>query len=412
MKIYLVGGAVRDQLLQRPITERDWVIVGGSTEELIKQGYRPVGKDFPVFLHPQTHEEYALARTERKIGKGYKQFTVYASPEVTLEEDLLRRDITINAMAQTLDGKLIDPYGGQKDLENKLLRHVSPAFSEDPVRILRIGRFAARYGFSIAEETMQLMLTMVRMGEVDALVPERVWQETQKALTESMPWRFFEVLRQCGALAILFPEIDRLFGVPSSKKWHPEIDTGLHTVMVLKQSTKLSTAPEVRFAALVHDLGKGITPIDKWPKHHGHEITSLPLITQLCKRYKIPFNYQSIALLVAKFHTHCHQALNLNANTLLKTLEQLDAFRRPTRFCDFLLACEADNKGRKGAENGNYPQSTFFKRVHEIASSVSIKPFLEKGLQDKALGEALHQERVRLIRKQLPILHLEAQNAG
>lgn len=404
MKVYLVGGAVRDQLLNRPVTERDWVVVGATPEQMLALGYIPVGKDFPVFLHPETHEEYALARTERKTGKGYTQFTFHASPDVTLEEDLLRRDITINAMAQTPSGDVIDPYGGQQDLQHKILRHVSPAFAEDPVRILRLARFTARYDFTIAPETMQLMCAMVRAGEVDALVAERVWQETRRALTESMPWRFFEVLRQCGALEILFPELHRLFGVPNPKHWHPEIDTGIHTLLVLKQSTQLSTDPVVRFAALVHDLGKAETPVDKWPSHPGHEKASVHLIKQLAKRYKIPRDYQDLALLVAEFHTHCHKALELTPHTLLSTLERLDAFRRPQRFKQFLLACEADARGRTGLEQLNYPQPGFFQKIYEIAAAVDIKPLLVRGLTGKTLGDALHQQRIAQIKHYLASL--------
>lgn len=394
MKIYLVGGAVRDQLLNRPVHERDWVVVGATSEQMLQQGYRPVGKDFPVFLHPETREEYALARTERKTGKGYTQFAVYAAPEVTLEEDLSRRDLTINAMAQTVDGQLIDPYGGQQDLQKGILRHVSPAFAEDPVRILRIARFAARYDFSIADETRQLMYTMVRAGEVDALVAERVWQETQRALTEPRPWRFFEVLRQCDALRILFPEINRLFGVPNPVKWHPEIDSGIHTLMVLQQAALLSALPQVRFAALMHDLGKAVTPIPKWPSHHGHEANSLPLIKKLCERYKIPADYKELGLLAAEFHTHCHKVFELTAGTLLKTLNRLDAFRRPERFRQFLLVCEADSKGRPGFEHNPYPQSGYFQQAYATANAITAAPLIAAGLQDKALGEALQQQRL------------------
>lgn len=397
MEIYLVGGAVRDQLLKRPVHERDWVVVGATPEQMVTLGYKPVGKDFPVFLHPQTHEEYALARTERKTGKGYTQFSFYATPDVTLEEDLLRRDLTINAMAQTPTGEIIDPYGGQQDLNHKLLRHVSCAFAEDPVRILRVARFAARYDFAIAAETQQLMRAMVRAGEVDALVAERVWQELQRALLEPLPQRFFEVLRQCGALRILFPELDALFGVPNPPQWHPEIDSGIHTLMVLAQAVKLSTSAAVRFAALIHDLGKAATPLAKWPSHHGHEQTSLPLIKQLCKRYKIPSEYRELALLVAEFHTHCHRVLELNSTTLLKTLERLDAFRRPQRFNNFLLCCEADARGRATLETCAYPQTDFFKKIHFAAASVTIQPLLAQGLQGKALGNALHRARLQAI---------------
>ncbi len=398
MKIYLVGGAVRDALLNNPIHERDWVVVGANPQEMLDLGYRQVGKDFPVFLHPKTHEEYALARTERKTGRGYTQFSCDASPHVTLEEDLLRRDITINAMAQTDDGNIIDPFNGQQDLKNKILRHVSPAFAEDPVRILRIGRFAARYGFDIAPETWLLMRQMVREGEVDALVPERVWQEMSRALGEPQPQRFFEVLRTCGALAILLPELDALYGVPNPARWHPEIDSGIHTLMVLEQAARLSTEPVVRFAALLHDLGKGMTPMAGWPSHHGHEALGVPLVKAIAKRYRIPHEYADLAVLVTQYHGHCHDMLKQKPSTVLKLLEHLDAFRRPARFEQFLLACEADARGRPGFENREYPQSTQLQELYRAAASVSIQPLLDRGLENKALGDALHQARVTAIK--------------
>lgn len=404
MKIYLVGGAVRDELLGLPVKERDYVVVGATPEEMLAQGFRLVGKDFPVFLHPETHEEYALARTERKVGPGYKGFTCYAAPDVKLEDDLQRRDLTINAIAQSLEGELIDPYGGQMDINNKILRHVSPAFSEDPVRILRIARFMARFaplGFTIAPETMQLMQAMVRSGEVNALVPERVWQEFSRALSEAAPQAFITVLRSCGALAILFPELDQLFGVPNPPKWHPEVDTGVHTLMVLEQVAKLTPEPATRFAALMHDLGKGATPMVEWPSHSGHEERGTALIQALCARYLVAREYQDLAILVSRFHTHCHKVTELNATTLLKTLEKLDAFRRSERFQQFLLACEADARGRPGFETVPYPQKEYMQKAFSVAAQVDIKPILERGLTGEALGNAIHAARAKAIEKSL-----------
>lgn len=400
MQIYLVGGAVRDQLLNYPSKEQDYVVVGATPAEMLAQGYRLVGKDFPVFLHPQTHAEYALARTERKTGPGYTGFTCYAAPDVTLEDDLKRRDLTINAIAQTLEGQLVDPYNGITDLKNKILRHVSPAFAEDPVRILRIARFAARYahlGFTIAVETMQLMQTMVRNGEVNALVPERVWQEFNRALTEQTPQEFINVLRRCGALKILFPEIDQLFGVPNPPKWHPEIDTGVHTLMALAQAVQLSPDPCLRFAVLVHDLGKGTTAPSLWPSHTDHEERGVTLIRELCQRYLAPRDYQELAILTSRYHTHCHRVFELKANTLLKTLEKLDAFRRPARFQLFLLACEADARGRTHLTTQPYPQRERMQLAFTAAQQVAIQPLLERGLTGEALGNALHQARVAAI---------------
>ncbi len=404
MQIYLVGGAVRDHLLNYPIKERDYVVVGATPDAMLAQGYRLVGKDFPVFLHPETHAEYALARTERKIGPGYTGFTCYAAPDVTLEDDLKRRDLTINAIAQTLAGDIIDPYHGLTDLENKTLRHVSPAFVEDPVRILRVARFAARYahlGFTIAIETQQLMRAMVRQGEVNALVPERVWQEFNRALTEQSPQVFIQVLRDCGALKILFPEIDQLFGVPNPPKWHPEIDTGVHTLMVLAQAVQLSADPSMRFAALMHDLGKGTTPPENWPSHPDHEERGVILIRELCQRYLAPRDYQELAILTSRYHTHCHRVRELKPTTLLKTLEHLDAFRRPARFQLFLLACEADARGRTQFENQPYPQRAYMETAFNAAQQVAVQPLIAQGLTGAALGNALHQARAAAIAQAL-----------
>lgn len=401
MNTYLVGGAVRDELLGLPVQERDWVVVGATIEAMKSQGYRQVGADFPVFLHPETHEEYALARTERKSAPGYHGFTVHADPGVSLEEDLLRRDLTINAMARDSDRRLIDPYGGARDLKERLLRHVSPAFSEDPVRILRVARFAARFaplGFTVAPETVALMRVMVASGEVDALVAERVWNELARALMEAQPVRFFETLRECGALARLLPEIDRLFGVPQRADHHPEIDCGIHTLMVLEQATKLSTSAEVRFAALTHDLGKADTPADILPSHHGHERRSIRRLRELCDRFKAPRAFRELAELGARFHSHCHRLGELRPATILNTLEKLDAFRRPERFAQFLLVCEADSRGRKGFEDRAYPQAQWFHQAHAAAAAVDPRPMVAKGLQGKAVAQALRRERLSAIR--------------
>ncbi len=397
MRIYKVGGAVRDKLLGRPVTDQDWVVVGATPKDLEELGYLRVGKDFPVFLHPQTREEYSLARTERKIAPGYKGFIFHTSPEVTLEDDLRRRDLTINAMAEDLEGCLIDPFGGHKDLEVGILRHVSPAFSEDPVRILRVARFAARFGFRVAEETLALMQEMVRSGEVDALVPERVWAELERALGEARPRLFFEVLRECGALSALFPELEGLFGVPQPARHHPEIDTGLHVLLVLDQATRLSKDTRVRFAALVHDLGKGLTPKEQWPRHIGHEKRSVELIERLCERYRIPNDYRELACLVARYHCHCHRVQELRPSTLLKTLKALDAFRRPDRFAQFLAACEADACGRAGFEEAPYPQAGFLHKALSEAKSVTPRALIARGLKGEALGQELDRLRIQAI---------------
>lgn len=402
MKIYLVGGAVRDQLLGRMVVEKDWVVVGATSDEMLARGYKQVGKDFPVFLHPDSHEEYALARTERKVSPGYRGFAVHAEPDVTLKEDLLRRDLTINALAEDEKGQLIDYYNGKSDLDQRLLRHVSPAFAEDPVRILRVARFAARYahlGFKVAEETQQLMREMVESGEVDSLVPERVWQELQKALTEQRPSVFIEVLRDCGALKVIFPEIDRLFGIPQPEKYHPEIDTGIHTLMVVEQAVKLSGKPMVRFAALTHDLGKGTTPKDILPSHRGHEERSVKLIKKLCERLRVPKNYRELAIIVARYHSHIHHAFELKPSTVLRTLEKTDAFRRAERFEDFLLSCTADSRGRKGLEDIAYEQADYFRVALKAASSVDPRDLMVEGVNGKELSEKIRRIRVGEIKK-------------
>ncbi len=401
-EIWQVGGCVRDRLLGLPVKDHDWVVVGASPEALIEAGFRPVGKDFPVFLHPQTHEEYALARTERKTAPGYTGFQFHAAPDVTLEQDLARRDLTINAMAESDSGEIIDPFGGRKDLQARLLRHVSPAFVEDPVRILRVARFAARFadlGFRVADETMQLMRNMVDNGEVEALVAERVWQEMQRALSGQQPAVFVQVLRDCGALAVLLPEIDRLFGVPQPKKHHPEIDTGVHTLMVLEQAARLSDEPKVRFAALLHDLGKGVTPTDQLPQHIGHEARGVPLVKEVCKRLKIPKDYRELAVLVTRYHLHYHRVAELRPATLLETLEALDAFRRPERFEQFLLACEADSRGRTGFEDAEFEQPRLFREACQAATAVKADELVAQGLQGKAIAKALHRQRCQAISK-------------
>ncbi len=400
MQIYQVGGAIRDKLLGLAVKDHDWVVVGTTPEQMLKQGYKPVGRDFPVFLHPKTHEEYALARTERKTSPGYTGFVFHAAPDVTLEQDLIRRDLTINAIAMAKDGQLIDPYNGQQDLQNKILRHVSPAFAEDPVRILRLARFYARFaplGFTIADETLTLMRQMVNSGEVDALVPERVWQETQRALAEQQPRAFFEALRDCGALARIFPELDALFGVPQTETHHPEIDTGIHSLMVLDQACQLSPEPRVRCAALLHDLGKGTTPEADWPRHIGHEARSLPSVRQLCQRLRIPNDFRDLALLAAQYHTHCHRAAELRPNTLLETLQALDAFRRPERFEEFLLTCIADSRGRLGFEDKDYPQAELFRRAYSAALSVDAAALARQGLKGQQLANKLQQLRCEAI---------------
>ena len=402
MKTYLVGGAVRDRLLGLEVRERDWVVVGATAGQLLKQGYKEVGRSFPVFLHPDTQEEYALARRETKTAPGYRGFEVEFGPEVTLEEDLMRRDLTINAMAEEEDGRLVDPYGGERDVAEKVLRHVSPAFREDPVRILRVARFAARFnglGFGIAPETMALMREMVARNEAAALVPERVWQETVRALGEDAPQRFFEVLRECGALKVIFPEIDRLWGVPQPKRWHPEIDTGVHVMMVLEQAARFSSKVEVRFAALTHDLGKGVTPEQFWPRHSGHEAASVRLVGEMCERLGAPKRFRTLAEKVARYHGVCHRADELRPDTRLKVLESLGAFRADSLLEDFLVACEADYRGRKGMTEDAYPAADVFRRAFASASTVSGKDLADEGYEGARLGEELRRRRIAAIAK-------------
>ena len=401
MQRYLVGGAVRDALLGLQGGDRDWVVVGARAQELIDAGYTPVGRDFPVFLHPQTKEEHALARTERKTAAGYHGFEVHADPSVTLEDDLLRRDLTINAIAQGEDGTPIDPFGGVRDLEAKILRHVSPAFAEDPVRVLRVARFAARYadrGFRIAEETLALMRGMVADGEVDHLVPERVWAETQKALAEKTPSAFLRALRDCGALRVLFPEIDALYGVPQRAEFHPEIDTGIHTEMVVDMAAQLSPGDAlIGYCALVHDLGKALTPKDVQPKHIGHEHRGLAPVEAVSTRYKVPAEYAALAQLVCKLHLLAHTALELKPATVLGLFEQLDAFRRPERVESFLIACEADKRGRLGQSESAYPQADYLRRAFAAACAISAREFVDRGLHGPAIGEAMRKARVEAI---------------
>ena len=397
---YLVGGAVRDQLLGVPWDEHDWVVVGATPEQLLQKGFRPVGQDFPVFLHPQTSEEYALARTERKSGQGYGGFTFHATPEVTLEEDLQRRDLTINAMAMDDEGAIIDPYGGQQDIQKRLLRHVSPAFAEDPLRVLRVARFAARYaplGFRVADETLELMRELADSGELQALTAERSWKEISRALMEPRPDVFIRVLRDCGALAALLPEVDCLFGVPQPEAHHPEVDTGEHVLLVLQQAAQMQLPLAARWACLLHDLGKGRTPERFWPKHHGHESKGLAAVKAVNQRCKAPRECQELALLTCEYHTHCHRALELKPGTLLKVFKAFDIYRRPERFELFLGACEADARGRTGLEQRDYPQADYLRGAAEAARSADVQLLLEQGLQGAELGKAMEQERLRLI---------------
>lgn len=406
MKRYLVGGAVRDRLLGLPVVERDWVVVGATPEAMQAAGYKPVGRDFPVFLHPETNEEHALARTERKSGHGYHGFVFHAAPDVTLEQDLARRDLTINAIAEDEHGTLVDPFNGQADLQTRVLRHVSPAFAEDPLRVLRAARFAARFarlGFQIAGETLALMRQLVQAGELEHLAPERVFQETHKALITDSPQVYVRVLRDCGALAVLFPELDRLFGVPQPPQHHPEVDSGAHVLLALEQATRLSEDAAVRFAVLMHDLGKGATPADILPKHHGHENRGVPLVRGVCERLRVPRAWRELAELVCRYHLHCHRAAELKPDTILKVLTAADAFRRPARFAQFLLACEADARGRTGLEARDYPQAARLARALDAARSVDAGalaggdtgPVVAARLQKarcKAIADAMQKE--------------------
>jgi len=399
---YLVGGAVRDRLLAEPVVDRDWVVVGATAEEMLQRGFKQVGHHFPVFLHPKSGEEYALARTEKKTGPGYHGFDFNADPAVTLQADLARRDLTINAMALDNDGRLIDPFGGQQDLAQGRLRHVSGAFAEDPVRILRVARFAARYqqrGFVIAPETLDLMRAMVTAGEVDALVAERVWQDLERALAEPRPSAFVRVLRDCGALARLLPELECLFGVPQPEQHHPEIDTGEHVLLCLDRAADLDAGAAVVFACLVHDLGKALTPPEHWPAHHGHEQLGLKPVRQLCERIRVPNHYRDLALAVCAQHLNCHRVFELKASTILKLIEAAGGLRDPLRFEQFLSACQADYQGRKGRVEQPYPQGEFLRQARIAVLAVAAAPLIEQGLTQARLGAALRQSRVDAIKQ-------------
>lgn len=397
MKTYLVGGAVRDALLNLPVKDKDWVVVGASPEEMLSQGYEQVGRDFPVFLHPETHQEYALARTERKSGSGYTGFVCYSAPDVTLEQDLQRRDLTINAIAQDEQGRLYDPYGGKADLDRRLLRHVSAAFNEDPLRVLRVARFAARFAhlnFVVAEETQALMRWMAESGELNTLTPERVWKETEKALETRNPQVYFQVLRDCGALAVLFPELDNLYGVPAPAKWHPEIDTGIHTLMTLAIAAQLSPDIAVRFATLFHDVGKALTPPEMWPSHHGHGPAGVPLVAALCQRLRVPNAIRDLALLVTEFHDLVHTVERQSAETLVALFDRIDAWRKPQRVEQIALTSEADARGRTGFESNAYPQGDYLRQAFEVVLSVSTREVVAAGFKGMEVREELNRRRI------------------
>lgn len=397
MKTYLVGGAVRDALLNLPVKDKDWVVVGASPEEMLSQGYEQVGRDFPVFLHPDTHQEYALARTERKSGSGYTGFVCYSAPDVTLEQDLQRRDLTINAIAQDEQGRLYDPYGGKADLDQRLLRHVSAAFNEDPLRVLRVARFAARFAhlnFVVAEETQALMRWMAESGELNTLTPERVWKETEKALETRNPQVYFQVLRDCGALAVLFPELDNLYGVPAPAKWHPEIDTGIHTLMTLAIAAQLSPDIAVRFATLFHDVGKALTPPEKWPSHHGHGPAGVPLVAAVCQRLRVPNAIRDLALLVTEFHDLVHTVERQSAETLVALFDRIDAWRKPQRVEQIALTSEADARGRTGFESNAYPQGDYLRHAFEVVLSVSTREVVAAGFKGMEVREELNRRRI------------------
>ncbi|MDD5301302.1 MAG: multifunctional CCA addition/repair protein [Gallionella sp.] len=397
-KIYCVGGAVRDRLLGLPVQDHDWVVVGSTPEDMVAQGFQPVGKDFPVFLHPDTHEEYALARTERKTARGYKGFAIYAAPDVTLEQDLLRRDFTINAIAQDADGNLIDPHNGIADLRAGILRHVSAAFGEDPVRILRAARFVARFGFAIAPETLALMRAMADNGEVDALVAERAWQELARGLMEKKPSRFFETLRSCGALAKILPEVDALFGVPQPEKYHPEIDCGIHTMLVLDDAAQHDYPLEVRFAALAHDLGKATTPEDILPRHTGHELRGVELVKKLSQRLRVPSDCRDLALLAARYHGDVHRARELRAETVIKLFQSADAWRRPERFTRLLQACASDARGRTGHGQDVYPQADYLLQLLAAARAVDAGEIAQQCADSGTIAAAVQLARIGAIR--------------
>ncbi len=399
MQVYLVGGAVRDHLLGHPYHERDYVVVGATPAQMLDLGYQPVGKDFPVFLHPQTKEEYALARTERKSGSGYHGFEFHTDVSVTLEQDLIRRDLTINAMAMDDAGQVYDPYGGQQDLENRILRHVSDAFVEDPLRVLRIARFAARYtsaGFVIADETLALMQRLTESGELNALTPERVWKETSRALSERHADVYFEVLRQCGALKVLFPEIDALYGIPQRPEYHPEIDCGIHTMMSLQQACRQNYSLDVRFAVLVHDLGKALTPVEELPRHIMHEERGIKPVNELCDRLKVPTYTKQLALAVCKEHLKCHQAFNLKPGTLWRLLQRLDVLRRPERVEAFVQACECDSRGRLGLEDRVYPQAQYVLDAMQTVRAIKAQD-LPADIQGPDIGEMLIERRIQAL---------------
>ncbi|MCU4639713.1 multifunctional CCA addition/repair protein [Acinetobacter courvalinii] len=401
MQVYLVGGAVRDHLLGHPYHEKDYVVVGATPEQLLAEGYQPVGKDFPVFLHPKTKEEYALARTERKSGVGYHGFQFFTDTSVKLEDDLVRRDLTINAMAMDENGTVYDPYGGQQDLQHKILRHVSDAFTEDPLRVLRVARFAARYasyGFKVAEETLQLMRKIAQSGELSALTPERVWKETSRALMEVHADVYFQILKDCDALEVLFPEINALFGVPQRPEYHPEIDCGIHTLMALKQACLANYALEVRFAVLVHDLGKALTPVDELPRHIMHEERGIPPVTQICDRLKVPTALKNLALIVCKEHLKCHQVKNLKPGTLWRLLQRLDVLRRPEKVEAFVQACECDAKGRLGLEQRPYPQAQYMLDAMQIVRNIRAQD-LPEHVSGPEIGEMLIQYRIDALAK-------------
>lgn len=400
MHIYKVGGAVRDRLLGLDVSDIDWVVTGATAEQMIELGYRPVGADFPVFLHPKNQQEYALARTERKSGRGYGGFVFHASPEVTLEQDLIRRDLTINAMAEDDAGNLTDPWHGQRDLEARILRHVSPAFAEDPLRVLRVARFAARYanlGFTVAPETMELMRQLSESGELQALTAERSWKEISRALLEPQPQVFIEVLRACGALQELMPELNALFGVPQPAVHHPEIDSGVHTLSVLEQAARFAQPLTVRWACLLHDLGKGTTPPSEWPRHIAHEHRGLKLIEAVNQRFKVPKDCAELALLVGQYHTHGHRALELKPSTLLELLQSFDVYRRPQRFEEFVTCCEMDARGRLGLEDRAYPQAVYLRGAAKVAREVAVQPLVAQGFKGPELGEAIKRERLRAL---------------
>lgn len=402
MQRYLVGGAVRDQLLNIDVYDRDWVVVGSTPEQMLEQGFTAVGKEFPVFLHPKTKEEHALARTERKIGAGYTGFECYFAQDVTLEEDLLRRDLTINAMAQDPSGKIIDPYNGQQDLQDRLLRHVSEAFTEDPLRVLRVARFAAKLahlGFTVADETIELMRKIAQSGELEHLTPERIWQEWHKSLSTQSPHIFLQVLKTCDALKVVLPELDALFGVPQPEKWHPEIDTGIHTLMVAEQAAKLSDSLPVRFASQVHDLGKGITPESEWPSHKMHCHTGLKLIKKLCDRVRVPNEFRDLALMVCEQHSNIHRAAELRPETKLKVLNKFDVWRKPERLEDILVCCMADSRGRTGFEDIDYPQKALFEQAYQAALAVNVQDIIKDGFKGADIRTEMEKRRVEAIRE-------------